>query len=72
MGFSPPVFSLSLYRLFTSFLLMAPTVTTITCKCWLVAKLRTWFNFEESYRKYSKGWPLYSDWKCGAMICRLL
>ena len=30
IGFSPPVFSLSLYRLLTSFLLMAPTVTTIT------------------------------------------
>ena len=41
IGFSPPVFSLSLYKLLTSFLLMAPTVTTMICICGLVAKFRT-------------------------------
>ena len=48
IGFSPPVFSLSLYRLLTSFLLIAPTVTTITWMFGLVAKFRTWPSFDES------------------------
>ena len=57
MGFSPPVFSLSLYRLLTSRLLMAPTVTTMTWMVALVAKLRTWPSLPESYKKKSTGTP---------------
>ena len=56
--------------LLTSRLLMAPTVTTITCTCGLVAKFRTCPSFFESYTKCSKGTPEYSARRCGPMICK--